>query len=474
MSFNSGTSTKVGIALYGSYSQLWIDDIALFKVEDGVKYVSDNMRGNISPAFDGIDYNGCDDADSLIPDPTFSNGTSADYWAGANGFANGTLSIVDNAYEYGTSLKYTESYKPVGLYTIKWIDVEPNTNYTFAVDVKILKDGAGKLALMDGKIRNNVNFLEISYSQEDYGTDWFTLMITFNSDVYDTIGLGFCDLGGEALIDNIRLFENADGKEVTDDYVEPPVADGWVKVDGKWTYYENGKQVKAKWIKDGSWYYIDANGFMVANKWVKDSKGWCYLTNSGAMATNQWIKDSVGWCYVDGTGYCVTNKWVKDSKGWCYLDANGRMATNKWVNDGKGWAYVDKNGYSVTNKWMKDSKGWCYLGSNGYMVTKQWVKDSKGWCYVDANGYMATNKWVKDSKGWCFVGADGYCVTNTWKKDSKGWCYLDANGRMVTSNWVKDNGKWYYMDANGYMLANTTATIGGKKYSFNASGVWVG
>ena len=491
MTFNSGSSTKVGIALYGSYSQMWVDDIALFKNGDGKKYVSENMGGNISVDFDSVEFNGADDKDNLIVDPTFSTG-SLDFWKNGNGFGLGIIDIAENEYEYGNSLKYTASKNPVGYYYINWLDVEPKTNYTFSVDVKILESGAGKLALMDGKIRHNVNFIEVSFSQEDYGDEWFTLTFNLNTDVYDTLGIGICDLGGSALIDNIRLFKTENGKEIVDDYIDPPAKDGWVKDGSNWTYYENGKQVKSKWIKDGSWYYIDGNGYMVSDKWVKDSKGWCYLGSNGAMVTNKWVKDSIGWCYVGADGYAVTNTWKKDSVGWCYLNASGSMVKNNWVHDGTGWYFLDANGYMVsstwkkdskgwvylgsngkmaTNAWIKDSVGWCYVGSDGYCVTEKWMKDSKGWVYLDASGRMATNKWIKDSVGWCYVDGSGYCVTNSWKKDSKGWCYLDANGRLTTNKWVKDNGKWYYMDGNGYMLANTSATIGGKKYNFNASGV---
>ncbi len=531
--FNSGSSTKVGIALSGSYSQMWVDDIALFKNGDGKKFVSENMAGNVSVDFDNVEFNGADDQDNLIADPTFSTG-SLDFWKDGSGFGLGMIDIAKNEYEYGNSLKYTASKNPVGYYYINWLDVEPNTDYTFSVDVKILESGEGKLALMDGKIRHNINFIEISFSKEDYGDEWFTLVFNLNTNVYDTLGIGICDLGGSALIDNMRLFKTEDGKEVVDDYIEPPVEDGWIKDGSKWTYYENGKQVKAKWIKDGSWYYIDANGYMVADKWVKDSTGWCYLSSNGAMVTNKWVKDSVGWCYVGADGYAVTNTWKKDSVGWCYLngsgsmvknawvkdngkwyflDANGYMVTNAWKKDCKGWVYVGSDGAMLTNAWCKDSKGWCYVGADGYavtncwkkdshgwiwlnasgsmtknawvkdndkwyyldgegyMVTNAWKKDSKGWVYVGSDGAMLTNAWCKDSKGWCYVGSDGYAVTNCWKKDSKGWIWLDENGSMKKNAWVSDKGNWYYVDGEGYMVYNTSVTIGSKKHNFNASGV---
>ncbi|MBR5523692.1 MAG: carbohydrate binding domain-containing protein [Clostridia bacterium] len=468
VSFNSRDKNRVGVALYGYGTELWVDGLALFKVGEGVKFVSENAKSNITPAYDA-EHGTCAPEDSLTQNPTMADAAS-DFWQTGKGWKNGFLSFVDSAYEYGRSLKYTGSETHEGVYYIKWLDVQPHTKYTFTAAVKVLESGEGKLALIDGKLRDSVNFVEVNFSREDYGDDWFTLCFTFNSDANDHIGIGVCDLGGVALLDNIRLFETEHGIDGEEEYVVRP--DGWYKENGGWCYYQDGGRltkawkkdgngwcylgddgymVKARWIHDGSgWYYLNGSGYMVADKWVKDSSGWCYLTGSGRMATNAWIKDSVGWCYVGANGYCVTNAWKKDSKGWCYLDASGRMAVNKWINDGSGWYFLDKNGYMVANRWVKDSVGWCYL---------------------TGSGRMATNAWIKDSVGWCYVGKSGYCLTNQWVKDSKGWCFLDKNGRMVYSRWIKDGGKYYYIDQNGYMIAGKTVTIGGKKYTFDKNGV---
>ena len=447
--FNSKEKTTVGIALYGYGSQLWVDGMALFEVGDGKKYTSENMVGFISPGYDA-QYNSCALEDNVIQNATLED-TGSDFWQTGNGWKNGFLSVAESQYEYGNSLKYTASANPSGVHYIKWLTVEPNTEYTFSADIKILQEGKGALVLVDGKMRDSVSFMTVEFNVGDWGSDWFELCFTFNTDIFTTLGVGVCDMGGEALIDNLRLFKSEDGINAEDDFIAK--ADGWYPENGKWAYYENGKKVTDKWLKDSvGWCYVGADGYCVTNKWVADSVGWCYLDGSGRMATNKWIKDSVGWCYVGDNGYCVTNKWVKDSKGWCYLDDQGRMAVNRWI---------------------KDSQGWCYVGDNGYCVTNTWKKDSKGWCYLDENGRMAVNRWVRDSKGWCYVGGDGYAVTNCWKKDSKGWCYLDGEGSMTKNDWVSYNGDWYYLDQNGYMVAGKTLTINGTSYTFDKNGVLV-
>ncbi len=488
VTFNTEDKTTVGIALYGHGSELWVDGMALFKVGDGVKYTDKRNVDSISPAYEA-DPILCTPENSLTENPSLDDLTST-FWQSGNGWRNGFMSIAESTYEYGNSLRYKQSDNPCGVHYIRWIEVQPHTQYVFSINVKILQSGDGRLALYDGKLRGCTAFIDIPFDAEDFGTEWFPLRFTFNSGAYSRIGIAVEDRGGEALLDNIRVFEAADGFEGEDPFI-PVAKNGWVREGAKWTYYEKGEQVKAKWIKDGAWYYIGADGYMVANKWIKDSKGWCYLTESGKMATNAWVKDSVGWCYVGDNGYCVTNCWKKDSHGWCYLNASGSMVKNNWIHDGTGWYFLNADGYMVSNTWKKDSKGWCYLTDSGKMATNAWIKDSVGWCYVDGSGYcvtntwkkdskgwvyldqsgrMVTNKWVKDSVGWCYVDSSGYCVTNTWKKDSKGWCYLDQNGRMTVSAWVQDGDEWYYLDHNGYMVAGKSLTIGGKTYTFGKNG----
>ncbi len=531
VAFNSGEKTKIGIAVYGASSQMYLDDIALYKSDSGEKYseliMTDMVTTNIQSQ-----HAGCDPEDNLVGNFNLNDAENT-FWSTGYGWKNGTLGIYEDEYGYGNSLQYTAGDNPVGVHYIKWIDVEPQTLYTFSIDLLVQESGGGYLALIDSKPSKPAMFVMLNFDKEVFGEEWTKFYLDFNTGCYERIGIAVVDKGGQALMDNIRLFKAADGKDVTDDFVA--AKSGWEQAGSKWIYFEDGEQVYGKWIKDGgAWYYIGADGYMVANKWMKDSKGWCWLTASGKMATNAWVKDSKGWCYVGADGYCVTNTWKKDSVGWCYLDENGSMVKNDWVVDDTGWYLLDANGYMMskvwihdgfgwvylepsgklaTNKWVKDSVGWCYVDENGYCVTNVWKKDSNGWCYLDQSGHMATNKWVKDSQGWCYVGSDGYCVTNTWKKDSVGWCYLGADGRMVTNKWVKDsvgwcyvgsdgyavtntwkqdsvgwcylndsgsmtkngwvntNGKWYYLDGNGYMVTNKTLTIGGVKYNFNASGV---
>ena len=127
---------------------------------------------------------------------------------------------MDNKNEFGKSLKYTPS-DAVGNYYVKWVDIQPNTDYVFSFNVKILKDGAGKLSLIEDNWGMPVENFAFEFDEEIFGNDWYTITVAFDSSNFERLGIGVCDAGGEALLDNIRLFKVSDAKAVTDPYKDP-------------------------------------------------------------------------------------------------------------------------------------------------------------------------------------------------------------------------------------------------------------
>ena len=91
------------------------------------------------------------------------------------------------------------------------MDVKPGTDYSFAFDVKILKGGAGKLMVLQDKMSIPEPILGFEFDKDIYGDDWGSYYIKFNTGVYTRVGIAVCNLGGEALMDNLRLFKSADG-----------------------------------------------------------------------------------------------------------------------------------------------------------------------------------------------------------------------------------------------------------------------
>ena len=209
VTFNSGYNTTVYVGVYGAASQLYLDDMALFKSAYGVEYISP-LRTDTITADTNTDNRYCADDSTLVPDPNMSSEASQQYWSDNPAWRNGFLSFAESEDDHATVLKYAESDHPEwGLHYIRWIDVTPNTDYTFTVDVKRLTAGGGRIALLDDNVLSPVEFYAIPFSATD--SAWQTYSITFNSGVYSRIGLAVVDGGGAAYMDKVRLFKTADG-----------------------------------------------------------------------------------------------------------------------------------------------------------------------------------------------------------------------------------------------------------------------
>lgn len=70
--------------------------------------------------------------------------------------------------------------------------------------------------------------------------------------------------------------------------------DGWLQhKDGKWMYYQNGKQVKNDMIWDSenqAWYALDKDGFMIRSSLFKYQNKYVWLQESGKMLKNDELK----------------------------------------------------------------------------------------------------------------------------------------------------------------------------------------
>ena len=346
LTFTSKNLTRVGIMISGTNAQMDVDELVLCKESDAAEFTHPANTGTMDTKI-YMEESGCKVEDNLLLNYNFES-SDLSFWTPVHGYDNFVTVAQDPTNLYGTSLKYVGD-DPRGLYFIKWVDVEPDTDYIFSFDLQVTETGNGYVGLMDDKARYPDVFYYLDFDKQfatdmDFDEDgWIAMCCAFNSGNFKRVGVVIYDDGGEAYIDNLRLFKESDAAPIVNDnrpFDEPVVNDGWVNEGGKWAYYENGVRITNKWVKDSvGWCYLGADGYCVTNKWVADSVGWCYLDGQGRMVTNKWVMDSVGWCYLGADGYCVTNKWVADSKGWCYLDSNGRMVTNKWVKDSVGWCY---------------------------------------------------------------------------------------------------------------------------------------
>ena len=245
--FTTGDNTSMTFALYGYGSIMWLDDIALYKNGQGVKY-TDGTSESLSTRLLWEDVS-CDPRDSAVEDVTVDDEA---YWTSGSGWRNGFMSINESRVNYGYSLKYTASDDPHGVYYLKSIPVKKNTTYYVSFDVKILKSGDGRVVLMDDSKAKYTEAYTAYLDADIYGTDWVRHNVQFNTGAYDQVNFGVCDMGGSALIDNVRIFKKSD--------VDNDVADlktSSLKVTNNVAYGKTAS-VTARATGDGlkyQWYY---------------------------------------------------------------------------------------------------------------------------------------------------------------------------------------------------------------------------
>lgn len=206
MTFRTSNTETVTVAVYGKKSQMWIDDLSVHKVTDGMEYKGARRTENIS-ASTSVTNKYCRAEDNLIPDCNMNSGVSKNFWStNSGGWNNGFMSIVDGGDAHGRVMKYTAGAS-LKYNFFKWIPVEPNTNYTVSFDYKVPTAGNGMIKLVDNDIELPEVFGQVSFAARK--TEWTTYAVTFNSGVHNQIGFVVLDAGGTAMIDDIRVFKNS-------------------------------------------------------------------------------------------------------------------------------------------------------------------------------------------------------------------------------------------------------------------------
>lgn len=200
---------------------------------------------------------------------------------------------------------------------------------------------------------------------------------------------------------------------------ESKLQTGWVKEDGKWTYYSQTGVKFTDTLYEG--YLFDKNGYLLENSWYQMANKWYYANGSGKYLSNQWSQINGKWYAFDQNGVMMANTW----KGNYYLKSSGAMADKEWVYDPNysSWFYLKSGGHYAEQQWV----GSYYLKSGGYMVHKEWIYD-------------------QDYKAWYYLKEDGVYVTGTYTIDG-------------SSHFFKDNGKWVQELPKGFEKGRYSKTI---------------
>ncbi|TKD52435.1 SEC10/PgrA surface exclusion domain-containing protein [Streptococcus mitis] len=259
---------------------------------------------------------------------------------------------------------------------------------------------------------------------------------------------------------------------------------GWVKENGSWYYYLNGKPVsnqfqdsyylksdgkmaEKEWVYDsyyGSWFYLKEGGSYANSEWMKLGGSWFYFKRGGYMSTNTWL----GSYYLKSNGAMAENEWIYDSnyKSWFFIKEGGSYANSEWMKLGGSWFYFKRGGYMAVNTWIGSN----YLKSDGKMAEKEWVYDKyyNSWFFIKEDGSYANNEWMKLGGSWFYFKRGGYMAVNTWIGSN----YLKSNGAMAVNEWIYDlNYKaWYYLKSDGSYARNEIVQ---GRYRVDYSGKWV-
>lgn len=234
LKFNSGNSNIIVLAYVGADSTAYIDDLQIFKYSDRVNgrpAVMTQKRPDVTE--NSPEKTVCDSENNLFENSDFE-AEDTSFWSGEDSMGykgtvsqsyttvldwDGTAEIVDTHSSHGNALYYTANDKytgyPLSTSYIKYIDVEPNTEYTFAADFCIEKAGKGRfglLAVNDFYPREITTWQSFSEENFDDKYNWQTVSYSFNSNEYTRLAFCLQDKGGAAYIDNIRLFKSSDGK----------------------------------------------------------------------------------------------------------------------------------------------------------------------------------------------------------------------------------------------------------------------
>ena len=224
--------------------------------------------------------------------------------------------------------------------------------------------------------------------------------------------------------------KQVDSFKVTAKKSPTSIKNGWVKENGGFKYYKNGKAYTG-WHKMGK-----AEG--------EKTPHWSYFGKDGKIYT--------GWHKMG------KNEGEKTAH-WSYFGDNGWLRTG-WQQMGKGTSNPDGNAV----------KHWSYFGDNGWLRTG-WQNMGKGTNNPDGNSakhvsYFGNNGWLRTG-----LQDMGKGTNNPDGNAAKHKSYFGNNGWLVTNKKITVSGKNYQADGRGWLseIKQTTTAKSGTSRSGNSA-----
>ena len=411
LKFNSGSCRQIAFAVKGKESVAYFDELSIFKDSDKKKYKAYH-EALADAEFVSDDVGGltdCRKGTNAVENSSFSDMTNIFWQSGENfGIYNDDemhyygnfIDITDTGALKGNALHYKENTSVTGValhtYYMKWIDVTPKTEYTFSADVLIIKSGGGAIKIVDNNQFFPNTVKTVSFDSES--SNWQKYAFKFNTGGHNKIGFFVLDGGGEAYIDNIRIFKTADAVEETESSYE----------------ISSDKYTVSNGVISGiapETTIAEVLSQMDNNQYLR-----VYLDGVEIKDTNQFIRTNMEIRYMDDVAVYSTAKVAVDCDAGGICSAGINLLENGGFEKGKiGWGAI-YNGIGtmadshITNEVVK--KGDYAAVINGYVNNYPYISTRFA---AKANTDYTISFWIKSNCNTQFRLSDGVIANAGWQ-----------------------------------------------------------
>lgn len=144
-------------------------------------------------------------------------------------------------------------------------------------------------------------------------------------------------------------------------------AEGWIYIDEKWFYLENGTTRTGWFHSQGHDYYFDETGAAVTG-WMELGGVLRYFGDTGALRTG-WIHRENGVQYLLRNGVPLTGWRTLEGERYCF-DDQGYMLQNSWCQKDGALYYFGWDGKAVTG-WVKIDGVFYGFSPEGNLLSKR-------------------------------------------------------------------------------------------------------